>query len=317
MGILLTHGIFCDTTCILTPLHLPHPAYNHEAMARWIQKSRCDCLITFPSRLDPALNDQNYMNELKRLDYIYTGGGMNTALKQTMEKILMCVTAAISTKLAQELIGHVQLAPSYVATEIPFFQLHAADPDAWEYVCIDSKAHGIEWRHFADEKYQLVFVRDDSLSLPPQCIFQVLPDKQEHGMGDLFSPHPTKPHHWRFAGRVDDIIILSLAQNINPIPFEQQVGKHERVKAVAMLGNGRLTPCLVLELYDTVNAEAQLDEIWSAMEKAWEGASNYSRVDRSRIIIASPGKPIPKSVKGGIKRKNLETLYEKEIDAVY
>ncbi len=232
-------------------------------------------------------------------------------------RMLIRTVAALSHRLANELIHDVHLAPSYAATEVPFLQLHAVDSDAWEYICLDSKAHGIDWRHFIDDKYELIYVRDDSLSHPPQTIFHVFPHKQEHSMGDLFSPHPSKPHHWRFAGRVDDVIILSTAANINPIGFENQVSKHDMVKAVAVLGTGRPSPCMVLELHDATNAEAQLDEIWTAMEKAWDGASAYSRTDRSRVIIAAPEKPIPKNFKGGVKRKELQSLYEKEIEAVY
>lgn len=167
-----------------------------------------------------------------------------------------------------------------------------------------------------EDKFELVFIRDDTLKLPPQVIFQIFPGKQEPSMGDLFSPHPTKLHHWRFACRVDDIIILSIAQNINPIPFER-VRTHKLVKAVAVLGSGRPSPCLLLELYDRTNTSAKLDEIWPSMEKAWEGTLSYNRVDRSRAIIANPRKTLLKNAKGEIKRKDLEALYKEEIQELY
>lgn len=91
-------------------------------------------------------------------------------------------------------------------------------------------------------------------------------------MGDLFSPQANKPHHWRFAGCVDDINSLSIAQNVNPIMVEQHISAHATVKTVAMVGNGRPASCLVVELQGTTNAEATMDEIWPTRRWLARGA---------------------------------------------
>lgn len=75
MVLLVEQAIFTESTCILTPLHLPHPAFTSEAMTKWVQKSRCDTLMAFPSRVESAIQDEKYAAELRKLEYISTGGG--------------------------------------------------------------------------------------------------------------------------------------------------------------------------------------------------------------------------------------------------
>ncbi len=75
MTLMFEQAVFQDTVYIATPFHLPHHAFSAELMTKWMQKSKCDTLSTFPSRVEPALNDPKYMAELKKLTNLLTGGG--------------------------------------------------------------------------------------------------------------------------------------------------------------------------------------------------------------------------------------------------
>lgn len=191
------------------------------------------------------------------------------------------------------------------------------DKKDWEYIDICTEETGIQARHFHDDLYELVVVRDDTLPVP-QPTFQSFPDKQEHHVGDLFTRHASKENLWKFAGRVDDNIVLTVGQNINPKEFEQEMAKHRLVQSVTMLGNGRPSPCLIIQLRDNdADAGAQVDELWPVMQKALVGRAGYDHVARSRIIVASPSKPLPINPKGNVKRNAVYSLYKDEIEQCY
>lgn len=211
----------------------------------------------------------------------------------------------------------VKLLSGWGATEVMFPPTFETDHEDWEYLCFHEEASGFKFQHFDTDRYELIVVRDDSLTKPPQSTFKSFPTWTEHHVKDLFTPHPTKKHHWKFVGRCDNNIILSVGQNINPEAFEVAIAKHPLVKSATMLGNGRPRPCLILELYSYENTEAQIDAIWPIIEEAFKGRAGYDVVQRSNIIVAKQDKPIPLNIKGGIKRPVLYTLYKEEMDACY
>lgn len=235
--------------------------------------------------------------------------------------------APLSPQFGQLLADKVRIASVWGATELPCMPCYSTDAADWEYFCFDSVSSGIEWRHFAEDKYELVFIRDDTLKTPPQLIFKVFPTEQrEYTLKDVFTPHPTKPNHWKFAGRVDDTIILSNAVNINPAHFETAVNKNPFVRSATILGNGRPKPCLILELhndYDATNGDLemkvnmQMDQIWPTIEAAMAGGERFARIERDMVIVATKNKPLPRNIKGGIKRNVLDSLYGEEMDSLY
>ncbi|KAM4067304.1 AMP-binding enzyme [Hirsutella rhossiliensis] len=255
----IVRPVYLNTTCVIPPLHLAAGEYTAEAMTRWIQQSRCEYLSVFPSWLVLAAENDAHLSQLRKLKGITFGGG------------------PLAPHVAEQLVGHVCLTTIWGATEMPWTPCYRVDDADCEYMCIDDKTLGIEWRHFSGNNHELVVVRDDTLPRQ-QLIFQVFPDEKEHSMKDLFIRHQTKPHHWKFAGRADDNIILTNGQNINPTGFEEAVSKHELVKSVVVLGTGRPSPCMVLELHDETDSELQVDQIWPTVQAALRGRQTYDLV---------------------------------------
>lgn len=227
-------------------------------------------------------------------------------------------TAPISPEFGKLFTGtQVKLLTGWGATEVIFPPTYEPDHEDWEYVCFHEEASGFEFRHFDTDRYQLIVKRDDSLTKPPQSTFKSFPTWTEHYVKDLFTPHPVKKHHWKFVGRIDNNIILSVGQNINPQTLELAIAKHPLVKSATMLGTGRPRPCLILELYSHDDTEAQIDATWPVIEEASKGRAGYDVLERSSIIVAKQDKPIPLNIKGDIKRPVLYTLYKDEMDAYY
>lgn len=68
-------AVFRGSVVILAPPHVPIPECTAERMTRWVRMSRCDCIMMFPSKLNPALHDEEYLAELQKLDHIAYAGG--------------------------------------------------------------------------------------------------------------------------------------------------------------------------------------------------------------------------------------------------
>jgi hypothetical protein len=83
---------------------------------------------------------------------------------------------------------------------LPLVQLEDPEQD-WQYFHFHPWS-GYELRPVGDgDLHELFVVR---LKDPPypgmQPVFELFPDRQEHSLQDLFSPHPTKPGLWQHRG---------------------------------------------------------------------------------------------------------------------
>lgn len=174
--------------------------------------------------------------------------------------------------------------------------------------------HGIQWQEVTPSDYAMAWARDrSSEDHSHQPIFYVFPDTATWSSGDTFTPHPTKPHHWRFSGREDDNFWMSDVQMVNPRPFEQRVREDPGVISATMFGENRPSCCLVVELRDGVDIEV----VWPSIEKASQGMRSSEQVHRSMVIAVNKEKLVPKTMKGDVKRRDLAEAYSDEIEACY
>ncbi|KAK3311871.1 Pyoverdine/dityrosine biosynthesis protein-domain-containing protein [Apodospora peruviana] len=79
------------------------------------------------------------------------------------------------------------------------------------FACSTSRARprsGFEFRQVGDrDEYEHWCVRNQHGPLF-QGIFHTFPDKAEVNLKDLYIKHPTKPGHWAFKGRSDDVVLV-------------------------------------------------------------------------------------------------------------
>lgn len=181
---------------------------------------------------------------------------------------------------------------------------------------------GAQLRHFSDDLYECVLVRDPAIS-KAQFIFQNFPDKDEWATKDLFSPHPDRPDLWRFRGRKDDIILLPNARNVDPALIEATVSGHPKVKAALLSGSGRMKTALLIETAEEPpqneeERKALLEEVWPSIEKGNEISGEWARVTgREMVVFAVKEKPFRRAGKGSVQRNMTLGEYREEIDALY
>lgn len=198
---------------------------------------------------------------------------------------------------------------------------HVTDPEDWSYVCLNPVLNGIEMRPVAD-LFELVYVRNPEYA-GFQGVFKIFPHLLEYPMRDLYSKHPTKPHHWRHEGRKDDIIVFQSGSKFNPMLHERTIAMHPRIHACLLVGTGRDRPAAIIELHpqyyteDAFMQKALLKEIWPQVRKANDVADTFGQLEQRYIIFAKDTKPLQMGLKGSVQRSATTRLYEQEIEDLY
>ena len=198
---------------------------------------------------------------------------------------------------------------------------HVTDPEDWSYVCLNPLLNGIEMRPVAD-LFELVYVRNPDCA-QFQGVFKIFPHLLEYSMRDLYSRHPTKPHHWRHESRKDDIIVFQSGSKFNPMLHERTIAMHPRIHACLLVGTGKDRPAAIIELhpqYYTEDASVQkslLKEIWPYVQKANDVADTFGQLEQRYVIFAKDTKPFEMGLKNTVQRYATTRLYEQEIEDLY
>lgn len=198
---------------------------------------------------------------------------------------------------------------------------HVTDPEDWSYVCINPVLNGIEMRPVAD-LFELVYVKN------PECaqfqgVFKIFPHLLEYSMRDLYSKHPTKPHHWRHESRKDDIIVFKNGSKLNPMLHERTIARHPKIHACLLVGTGKERPAAIIELHpqhyteDAFVQRALINEIWPQVCNANDVADNFGQLEQRYIIFAKSTKPFEMGLKGIVRRNSTTRLYAQEIEDLY
>jgi thioester reductase-like protein len=146
-----------------------------------------------------------------------------------------------------------------------------------------------------------------------------------YSTSDLYQKHPSDTRLFKHSGRADDVIVLSNGEKTLSRRIEAIVESHPLVNAVIVFGTGRNQNGLLIEPVrsemfepsDEVALASFRNLIWEVVEKANKSSPGHSQIWKEMTLVTSPGKELPRTDKGSVRRKNAIQLYEKEIDALY
>ncbi|TFK52659.1 NAD(P)-binding protein [Heliocybe sulcata] len=146
-----------------------------------------------------------------------------------------------------------------------------------------------------------------------------------YSTSDLYQKHATHPRLFKHSGRADDVVVLSNGEKTLSRAIEVPIEADPRVSAVIVFGTGRTqNGILVAPSSDHVfdpSDETKLAEfrnaIWPSVEKANKTSPQHSQIWKEMILVTTPGKDLPRTDKGSVKRKAAIDLYAKEIDELY
>lgn len=255
-----------------------------------------------PSILQEVAESSSALDRISRLKHVFYGGA----------PLLPEAGLVISSKT--------HLCNQIGSTECVVFTTHLTDQTDWDYLCFGADWSGYEFHQSClPGVFEMVLIRDGSKQ-NFQAVF-----RKSHlarfSTGDLYSKHPSKPHHWKYRGRLDDIIILSNGEKINPISNEDLIGSHPLLSSAMYIGNGRPQLAAILELVDhqleTLDDNRIIEAVWPLIEQANALSPSHGRLYRSHIIIADVSKKFLRTAKGTLKRLQTAQLFEPEIRDLY
>ena len=261
-----------------------------------------DISILRPAVWEEIAENPDYLNQLSSLEYaIYTA-------------------CAMPKDLGDKIVAKASIMSFIGSTESMLYAIEYPDKEDWEYYAF-SECMGADFRHFHEDLYELVAVRNPKYQ-DHQSIFFTFPEKQEYPMKDLYSPHPTKTGLWLYRGRADDVVVLMDGKKMHPVVMEEIITSHPDIRSTMVLGQTRLRPALLLEaknarLVSTEDKESLLDRIWPTVERANQRYVEALRITRDHVVFTTPGKPMVRTSKGSVQRIDTMLEYEDEIDAFY
>jgi hypothetical protein len=196
------------------------------------------------------------------------------------------------------------------------------EPENWDWFHFADKALGINWEPIDEgadgepEYYELVLRRDNDLP-QKQAVFQNFPHLDEWRTKDIFRRHPSISYYYKYQSRIDDVIVFSTGEKMNPISVEAGLNALPEVHASLVAGHKRPYPVLLVELAPSATAEEMLPTIYAALEELNKLSMKYAQIHRTDILVAAPEKPFVRTPKGTINRSQTGKLYEAEIEALY
>lgn len=187
----------------------------------------------------------------------------------------------------------------------------------WDWFIFDNDQFGCHYEHVEDNIYEQTIIRQE----PFQPIFYTFPDATQYKTGDLFEKHPTLPGHWRSQGRLDNIIVFSNGEKLNPVSIETTVTLHPDIRQALVVGHGYFQAGMILEPaqwpLDEAQKETLIENSWPFIEKANAATVEHGRVARHLVTLSDPAKPFLFSPKGSFRRGAVIKLYKKEIEALF
>jgi acyl-coenzyme A synthetase/AMP-(fatty) acid ligase len=259
-----------------------------DASKAWLSPALLEEFVTMPGALE----------KLAGLDEIVYGGGV------------------LSQSAGSKISNVTRLTNSWGSTENGMPLMLQTDREDWAYIAFEPYFTGIEWRQEGEHLFEMVFVRKPD-ALQYQATFVISPEADEWPTRDIWSKHPTKAHHWRYEGRLDDLICFADGNKYHPIGEETRLCSHPLIKSAIMVGQRRKQPALLLELRGSFDREDALEKIWQTVAEGNAVAPSVGQIAKTHILFASPDKPFARAGKGTVQRHLTVDLYKDEIDELF
>lgn len=257
-----------------------------------------------PSILEEMSKSEAALESLGLLQSVYYGG------------------ASMSRAAGSAIARRTRLFNQIGSTESVVFITHDTDPEDFQYSCFNAQRNGLSFRATAERGiYELFIVRDPNIEIH-QGPFKIFPHLQEYATRDLYSKHPTKPDHWLFQGRADDVIVFANGEKWNPCEAEAHIRRHPLVSMTLITGQNRLQPTAIIELSEPVSGpdclKAQLiDNIWPLIVEANSVSPAHGQIAKSHVMLSNTRKPFQRTGKGSMKRSATTEIYATELDDLY
>ncbi|KIP12187.1 hypothetical protein PHLGIDRAFT_62555 [Phlebiopsis gigantea 11061_1 CR5-6] len=297
---------------VFTPQYPAPPLTpNAKAVIEACKLTGCQGLVAPPSFIESWSRSQDDVDYLKTLTVLVFGGGP--------------LSIPVGDRMASE---GVPLSSGYGGTEFggPTASWDELRPDElqynpnWAWIRFSNYVR-TEWEPQGDGTYELIIHDTDEYKVR---VYNV-PGRNAYATRDLFVPHPTEAGLWRIVARKDDVITLSTGEKIVPIAQESRINASPLVSGCVMFGREQEQAGLLVEVAAEHSFEAGdeaalasfRNKIWPTVDDANLSSPAFGRIYKEMIIVTYPAKPLPRSGKNTVVRKQALAFYAREINALY
>ncbi|RFU75191.1 nrps-like enzyme [Trichoderma arundinaceum] len=299
-------GIFGIYYGVPMVLGIPNRPLSADLVGECLIHSQSDSSFLPPSIIEDMSLNEEHVKLLAGLKITGFGGGN------------------LAPSVGDELVGKgVKLINIISSTEIvPYLIQYQPEPELWQWIIINAEEMGADFRLISDDDIYEMFIRRKHPREPlRQALFYTFPEKTEWSTGDMYKKHPTKPNHWLYQGRTDNVIVFSTGEKLNPVSIEAAVVGHPAVRGALVVGQQRFQPALILEPYESpkndVAMEAFIDSVWPIVEEVNKVTVAHGRIVRDMIAVSDATIPFALSPKGTLQRMATVKLYKDFIDRLY
>ncbi|KAF5623227.1 nonribosomal peptide synthetase [Fusarium sp. NRRL 25303] len=143
-----------------------------------------------------------------------------------------------------------------------------------------------------------------------------------YATSDLFEPHPSIPNAWRYHSRADAQITLANGKKFDPSPIEGSIlASSKLLQDVLIFGSGRdYAGALLFPSSSDISADEVIDSVWPHINKLNADSQTHTRINKTMLVVVpvkEGQKPLEKSSKGTILRRQAEEKYSGEIEGAY
>nr|POE88446.1 non-canonical non-ribosomal peptide synthetase fub8 [Quercus suber] len=289
----LAFSIFQGTQLVLGPSDQPPSVSTVECV---LDSSYAEAGLIPPSLLAEISKDEVVLPKLAQWESVAFGGG---PLDEEAAKIIW---------------KHTKILPLVGSTET--FNLSELVPEAEDEVQYHNfHPHlGIRFEEVSDGLYELVFVRSAEHARH-QGAFCTFPGQDEFRMKDMYEKHCSKPGLWRYKGRLDDVIVLSNGEKLNPREAEDILSTHQDIESALIVGAGREQPLLLVETKNAISVETGL-ELSKELESANDVLPAYGQIHPTHVCLLEP-ESFLRSGKGEVRRLPTIDALRARIDDTY
>ncbi|KAM7195495.1 acetyl-CoA synthetase-like protein [Rhypophila sp. PSN 637] len=286
-------------TCVLGPSGV---IPNMDLTASLADHAKIDVWSMVPTLVDELGETPDVLARFKSAKFICASGGP---------------TSPISAGKVNDVVRVLNLTGT---TEGLFIGNLVVEREDWRWFAFHPYS-GFEFRQVGDSnEYEHWVIRNQHGPLF-QGIFHTFPDKTEVNLKDLYVKHPTKPDHWAFSGRSDDVVVLSNGYKISPLETEALMCLHPAIDGCLLVGTGQMQAGLLVELKDPTTmipvSKELLDSIWEVVQKANALSMHKDQLRKDYIMFAEADKPFVRTDKRTVKRKDTLRLYGDYIERFY
>lgn len=312
-------ALYCGTTIIMPPVLATQTTELAVAVS---QHTKVDAYALPPPYIEefganPGMVDTLVENGVKT---IFWGGG------------------PVSQHHAGEVASRITLYNTSGSTEMGMWHVIRKSGPWNPSICREMCFHpqnNIEFREQSDGIYSAIVVKNDTKT-GVQPVFHYAKEVTEYDSGDLYTPVPEPEDDyrlWRYYGRCDDMQVFASGMKWHPTAAERRIawGNSGIVQEALLDGFKRNDIVLLLELVPSLAAELSemsgeeqadkkekiLDEIWPTISEINLSSPAWARIDRKRVIFCEAGKPLARTAKGSVQRRQAVASYESQIQDLF